>query len=184
MTFDVYTSISRTLTLDYFDISGDQYLSLTIIPPGASSATDSANIAPTGVSGTAVTGQVFGGMGYTIANSKDYGYSSLTLNGVLNLSTSTSPILRYSRYYAMTANTSFRVEFSSDGGFTWDVISSENLDGVNTLLPPANIWETRTVSIPAGYRNANFALRFRLDTRAAPGATGDGVWIGSVEVLG
>jgi Flp pilus assembly pilin Flp len=173
-------TISRTLTLDYVENSGDAVMVLSMTS-GTFSMTDTPNV----VSGTSGSGETTGGFGYTQVASSNYGWSSLVLNGVIDMTGASSPQFTYTRYYNLTANTNFRLEFSSDGGFTWNVIASEDINGAASLLPPANPWQTRTISIPGAYLNNRFTFRFRLDTRAAgAGATGDSIWIGNIVVRG
>ncbi len=180
-TFTVGSStLSRTLTLDYFETTGTQFLTLNIAS-GAASVTDSPNTAGTG-SGSNDSGS----LGYTSVASAIYGYSSLVLNGVLDLSTAANPVLSYTRYYNLSTGMNFFVEFSNDGGFTWNTITAETVSGTNTpptvYLPPSNTWQQRSIAIDSTYRTARFCVRFRLDTRTASTML-DGVWIGSVQVV-
>ncbi|MBW4439464.1 MAG: hypothetical protein KME04_20170 [Pleurocapsa minor GSE-CHR-MK-17-07R] len=173
-------TINRTLTLDYIENGGNAVMVLSMTS-GTFSMTDTPNV-NTGTSGS---GETTGGFGFTAVPSANFGWNSLVLNGVIDLTGAPAPQFTYTRYYNLTANTNFRLEFSADGGFTWDVISSENINGSATLMPPSNPWQERTIAIPVAYRNALFTFRFRLDTRSAgTNAMGDSIWIGNVVVRG
>ncbi len=167
------SDITRNFILSFYENSGNARLSLSIVSSGAYSATDSPNT-PGGTGGTGDNT-----VGYTRIDSANYGYSSIMLNGVIDLTGTTSPEFIYERYYNIT-NSSFRLEFSSDGGFTW--ADGDTVLTGGSVLPPSN-WQTRTVTIPVAYRTAQFTFRFRLDTRGAgSGSTGDSAWIGSVVI--
>lgn len=167
------TDITRNLLLSYYENTGDARLSLSIVSASANSATDSPN-----TPGSAPGGTGDNTLGYTTVNSANYGYSSVMLNGVIDLSGTTSPQFTYERYYDLAGSTNFQLQFSADGGFTWGTVNGTLSSG--SILPPSN-WQTRSFSIPAAYHTSLFTFRFRLDTRGAGGGTtGDSVWVGSV----
>jgi hypothetical protein len=165
---------NKTLVLDFLENTGNANLTVNI-GSGASSASD----APNPQSGST----------FTKITSSQYGYSSLLLNGVVNIASVPSPVLRYTIYHDLELNTNFYVDVSTDGGFNWTTVDTISGVAGGTRQTPAATppvtWIQRPDINLIPYRNANFTFRFRLDTRAAGlGATGDSVWIGSVEVIG
>lgn len=107
----------------------------------------------------------------TIANSN----SSLILDGALDLTETTNPILEYYTIYEMQG--SARVEVSTDGGFTWtqsglqDGFGSEVMDSPtwgatayiadDTADPPQD-WERRRHNL-VNYVGQTIMIRFRMD---------------------
>jgi Flp pilus assembly pilin Flp len=162
---------NKTLVLDFLENTGNAYLTVNI-GSGAYSATDSPN--------------TLSGSTYTTISSAQYGYSGLLLNGVINLASVANPTLRYTVYHDLATNSNFYVDFSNDGGFTWNTVRTINGGGTDVL--PPNDWLTVDINLNSflpttDYTVANFTVRFRLDTRTS-GSTTDGVWIGSVQVIG
>jgi hypothetical protein len=168
-TFTVSSTISRTLTLAYFENGGGAVIEL-YATSDSYSFTDSPNTPD-------------GGGGFTQVDSLFPGNSSLMLNGFFDLSAATNPTLNYRRTYDLDPNNTFRVEYSTNGGFIWTIVPSETqTDGLcmPTIGTPPCDWQARTVALPT---QPNVMIRFRLDTRSATD-TDDGVYIAEVEVTG
>ncbi|MCC6804551.1 MAG: hypothetical protein IT319_16830, partial [Anaerolineae bacterium] len=165
------------LTLEFYENGGDAVIILNATK-GGYSFTDSPNTPYSACSpndgDTCINSQ-------TVVKSDYPGNSSLMLKGFFNLSTSTTPSLQYQRLYLLPANNRFYVEVSTDGGFNWTTITSENLENT-TRLPPSNYWDQRNVSLAAYNGQAHVMIRFRLDTRSSGGTTGDGVYISEIIV--
>jgi hypothetical protein len=181
------TNLTRNLTLEWYDRNLEATLSLSILPVNTSGTfTDSPNNA-TCSSGCLPSG-------YGLIRSATESYATLTLNGVVDLRTSvtSNPRLNYRRYYDLTTNNSFRVQYSVDGGFTWLTFdasptyeANENLTGNVSRLPP-NDWDARSIDLNnAAFRVQNFTIRFLLDTRANDlGTNDDGAWVSDIYFTG
>src|SRR5436190_4243802 len=77
----------------------------------------------------------------------------------MNLSTSTSPYVRFYYSYPSTAsNANFRVMASNDNGATWKSIMAISGNGAGT----GSAWRRISVLIPAAYRVANAKIGFEM----------------------
>jgi hypothetical protein len=164
--FTVTGNISRVLTLEYFENTGNAQIILNATR-SSYSFTDSPDPAFP-----------------TIVNSLYPGNSSLMLGGFFSLPAVGTPSLEYQRLYDLPANNFFYVEVSTDGGFTWTQIASETKTGAQRL-PPSQYWEAQNVSLSLYSGQSNIMIRFRLDTRGAAasgGVTGDGVYIAEIRI--
>lgn len=92
----------------------------------------------------------------------------------VNLSTSTSPYVRFWLWYlAGSTNTNLRVMASSDGGTTWNSIMMIPPNATATTTSGATPWQRINVLIPAAYRTAN--AKFGIEMTATWG-TND-IWV-------
>ncbi len=164
------------LVLEWFEATGEAVIILT-----AGNNTFSYSDSPTLIAG----GQN--------PNSVPYGNSALVLDGVLNLTGATTPVLEYWTQFDLNAGTFARVEVSVDGGFSWQQTglgSAATCDIAGTYcthtigspgsdaISPAGIWLLRRHDL-ASYANQNIGLRFRLST---PASTDDGWWFTDIQV--
>jgi hypothetical protein len=160
----------RTLTLDYFERTGSANIAMSVIQDQYSFTDSPNNLSTT-----------------TRTNSLAYGDSSILWRGYFDTSAGGFD-LSYRRLYALSANTRFFVEQSTDGGFNWTPIASENLTGPAQLLSfeynsvdagaTADTWQQRTVPLSA---DANLMIRFRLNTETSASQL-DGVYIADVSI--
>ena len=169
-TFTVGASpVTTTLVLEFYERTGGAEIILNATS-SSYSFTDSPNT-PSGV-------------GYTVVNSIYPGNSSLMLNGYFNLSDPLKPnkTLAFQRQYDLKSNNLFYVEVSTNGGFSWTQIASENLSNSSTINPTPLGWQQRSVDISSYIGSGtNVMIRFRLDTRSAS-STGDGVYLSDIQV--
>lgn len=168
----VGTDLPRTLILDYFENTAAATIVVNIAREDitGSAYSDSPNTVPS-----------IGGNVYTINNSTAYGYSALTLDGVIDLSAQPQAELSFLRYWDLAANANFNIDFSNDGGLNWTAV--DTLTTPLTYRPPANTWDAVDICIPAIYRTPLFTFRIRLDTRPSDVAVpADGVWVENLSV--
>lgn len=124
------------------------------------------------------------GSNWTVVKSPIYGDYSLILNGFVNLASSATPRLAYSRLYDLTAQSLFSVEVSINGGFTWTTIASENISNATRVFTQG--WEDRNVNLATPAANqANVMIRFRMDTRTATntGLVNNGIWVTDIQII-
>ncbi len=145
--------ITRTLTVEYYENGGGAVLYL-----GATRSSFSFSDSPN------IGGQ---------QNSAIRGNYSLVSDGFFNLAATGPSSLRYQRLWNVRDNQRFYVEYSTDGGFTWTTINSENLN--NSSRGVTSGWQQRNVDLTS-INSATVMLRFRMDTRTLYD-TNDGVWI-------
>jgi CSLREA domain-containing protein len=157
---------NRVMMVEFFEQDQDATLILNATRD-AFSFTDSPNT-PTGIIGD-----------YTILNSPFNTMTTMTLNGYFDLSGSAAPQLRYYRAWNMAAGTTFTVETSTDGGWSWTAIPSETMTGAGMSLPPYQDWQARTMTLPSA---SNVRIRFKLDTRGSF-TTGDGIYLTDISVI-
>src|SRR5690606_16883567 len=98
-------SFDRTLTVEYFDLFGKGVMSLSIATTRFSYS-DSPNIE-------------IGGGGYNVVTASRWGNSSLMYSKLLR--TSGGDRLHYAMMWDLVDNNTIFVEYSTDGGFTWQV---------------------------------------------------------------
>ncbi|MBI1259754.1 MAG: hypothetical protein GC204_19985 [Chloroflexi bacterium] len=166
-TFTVTAAMTRTLVVEYYENWGGAEIILNATN-SSYSFTDSPNT-PTGLPDPNA---------FTQVDSIYPGNSSLMLNGYLNLSAASNPVLSYQRLYDIANNGTFSVEVSTDGGFTWTIL--ESITGsANRMLPNQN-WEQSSVSLNS-YKTANVMIRFRMDTRSVSSSQ-DGVYLTDIRV--
>jgi hypothetical protein len=151
------------LTIEYYERSSDAII--TVATAGTEfSFTDSPR------QGT--------GPGFTDIPAVPRGNSSLMLNGTLDLTGSTNPILEYYSVWELPWGGRATVEVSADGGFTWtrdylrDAITNISGDVLDddfdstrwesSLRDPTGTWDLRRNNLTA-YENRQIMLRFRLD---------------------
>lgn len=169
-TVTVSSTITRTLTLEFFENTGESTVILSVTR-SSFSFTDSPN-----------QRNAFAPSGFDKVVSLNYGNSSLLLNGSFDFSGLTSAQLTYDRLYELPLNNTFYVEVSTDGGYVWTPVSTVTN---STRLLPDSTWEAQTVNLSAYAGQPRVMLRFRLDTRSAGGgATGDGVYLANINVTG
>lgn len=97
----------------------------------------------------------------------------------INLSTSTSPYVRFWLWYlAGSSNTNLRVMASSDGGTTWNSIMVIPPNATATTVSSATPWQRINVLIPPAYRTAN--AKFGIETTNTYGV--NDIWIDDFSV--
>jgi hypothetical protein len=167
-TFTVSTAMTRTLVVEFYENTGGAEIILNATS-STYSFTDSPNT-PSGV-------------GFTQVNSIYPGNSSLMLNGYFAIpSGSTTAALSYKRLYDLGSNSTFYVEASTDGGFTWSQIATETLSGATKRMPPGNTWQQQGAALTSStYTGHNVIIRFRLDTRTAS-TTNDGMYLTDIRI--
>jgi hypothetical protein len=166
------------LTLEWFEWNGDAVIILT-----AGNNNFSFSDSPKLVAGSSAI--------MSVRN----GNSALILDGLLNLSGVTTPVLEFWTQYDLEEDTFARVEISQDGGFTWIFPSAlgtnSSCDNTNFCNPSigstsndvsnvaAGEWELRRHNL-ASYINSNIGLRFRLQTTSS--SQRDGWWFTDIQV--
>ncbi|MBC7814543.1 MAG: hypothetical protein H7175_25535, partial [Burkholderiales bacterium] len=176
-TCDITVAGDYRLTFEYYEDSGTASVVLN-------AGSDSFSFADSPWPGASSTSR--DGSGHELAyTSTPRSSSSLTLDGLLDLSSASNPILDFYTLYDLHNANTIQVERSIDGGFTWnttdlvDVTGSMPISGISQYIDNTN-WEHHQISMN-GLVGEQVALRFRLSTSAADNTYG-GWWLDNIQV--
>lgn len=178
-TLVVSSFITRTLTLEYFELTGSAVVAL-YIAQDAGSFSDSPNIESGGT--------------WTTVNSELRNHSSIYSNGVFDFSGNSAPFLLYHQLYALNNGNRTRVQISTNGGMSWTTLSGTALHNTIRMLP-SNSWQEVVVPL-TGYTTQNYAgsnipccantpnvmIRFNYYTDSTSPSTNDGWYVTNIRV--
>lgn len=109
------------------------------------------------------------GTGVAWLQARDFGASGQNWGSrrlespTVNLSSSTSPYLRFWMFYADGSNVvNFRIVGSSDGGANWKVLQQVPANFGQATITSSTPWERITVAIPSDFRTANMKIGLEL----------------------
>lgn len=175
-TLVVSSFITRTLTLEYFELSGGATVAL-YIAQDAGAYTESPNSESGGV--------------WTTVNSLSPSHSSIYSNGVFDFTGNAAPFLLYHQLYVLPSNNTARAQVSTNGGRNWTNVATQ---GSGTRILPGSSWQEVVVSL-TGLTTQNYAggnitccantpnvmLRFNHFTSGAA-STNDGWYVTNIRV--
>lgn len=98
--------------------------------------------------------------------------ASMTLEGVIDLTSTSNPYLTFWNRRLRGSSDRFRVEVSTDGGYTWSSVQSWTGDAG---------WRKESISL-RDYRGGPINIRFRIDARLNSGVD-DGWYIDDIQVF-
>ena len=156
-------TITRRLTADFFEWSGDAVISVSI-SSGRNSYSDSPNTARP--------------PDYDTVLSTKWGNSALVLNRYFSTAGG-NRTLTYKLLWDLSINNVFTVQASYDGGFTWNDL--DTISGPQAHLPEDGDWVQRSEALEGGH--SHVTIRFLLNTLGQEDENNsDGVWISDIAI--